>query len=197
MSNDLNARERIHNEAIKLFKQHGFDNTTVQQICDAANVSRRTFYYHYDSKDRILSDVNDNVGMKAEKLIDSIILKKSNTGMLWEIMYAYVANAVDMGGELTLQVYLSGFKYDKEVGYPQNTSMFKTAAAIIKAAQDAGEISNRAGAEDVAYALYNSLRGVTITWAASRESFNLSDYYLKVFNVILGADYTPEAREHG
>jgi AcrR family transcriptional regulator len=45
------TRARIVDAAIDLFHQHGFDDTTMDDIAMAAGVSRRTVYRHFPSKD--------------------------------------------------------------------------------------------------------------------------------------------------
>ncbi|MBF6339372.1 TetR family transcriptional regulator [Nocardia abscessus] len=44
------VRRELVDAALRLFERHGFEQTTVQQIADAARVSRRTFHRHFPSK---------------------------------------------------------------------------------------------------------------------------------------------------
>ena len=43
--------------AARLFETHGYDATSVQEIIDAAQVSKGTFYHHFQSKQEILDAV--------------------------------------------------------------------------------------------------------------------------------------------
>ena len=190
----VNTKEKIRDEAIKLFKEHGYNNVTIMQICEASGITKRAFYYHYKSKDQLISGVTDSMGMKAEQLISAMVNQKSNVGILWEIMNTYSRNAIDMGRDLTMQLYISEFKIGEEGQYPQSAYTFSTAVQIIENAQNSSEISSTSKAWDLAFALYNAFRGVTITWAASNGDFDLSAYYLKLFNVILGVNYAPDIK---
>lgn len=44
---------RIEDVATQLFLQHGYDNVTLEQICEGAHVSRRTFFNYFQSKDHV------------------------------------------------------------------------------------------------------------------------------------------------
>jgi AcrR family transcriptional regulator len=48
------TRARIADAALNLFVERGYDETTLDDIADAADVSRRTIFAYYDSKEEIL-----------------------------------------------------------------------------------------------------------------------------------------------
>ncbi|HWP96144.1 MAG TPA: TetR/AcrR family transcriptional regulator [Syntrophomonadaceae bacterium] len=48
------TRKRIMTVAIDLFKQQGFDETTVDQIANAADVAKCTIYNHFSEKEAII-----------------------------------------------------------------------------------------------------------------------------------------------
>jgi AcrR family transcriptional regulator len=50
------TRKRILKEALQLFKRNGYEQTTMETIAEAAEVSPRTLYRYFLSKDLILLD---------------------------------------------------------------------------------------------------------------------------------------------
>ena len=48
------TRSRLSREAIDLFERQGFATTTVDQICAAAEVSQRTFFRYFATKEAVL-----------------------------------------------------------------------------------------------------------------------------------------------
>jgi AcrR family transcriptional regulator len=62
----IQTRETIQREAYRLFEQNGYDNTTVEQIADAAEVSPSTFFRYFPSKELVLmADDLDRVTVEA------------------------------------------------------------------------------------------------------------------------------------
>lgn len=60
------TRAAIQKEALRLFKEQGYDATTIEQIAEAAEVSPSTFFRYFPTKeDVVLYDVLDPVLLKA------------------------------------------------------------------------------------------------------------------------------------
>lgn len=55
------ARERLAGAAFAMFAAHGFDETTVEEITDAAGVSRRTFFRHFPTKEDVIFPDHDRL----------------------------------------------------------------------------------------------------------------------------------------
>jgi len=49
------TRRRLRDAIIELIIEYGYDNITIQQITDRADLSRATFYLHYRDKDELLA----------------------------------------------------------------------------------------------------------------------------------------------
>lgn len=55
----LATRQRISDAATGLFMEHGFDKVTVDQIAEAAAVSRMTVFNHFSRKEDMIFDLDD------------------------------------------------------------------------------------------------------------------------------------------
>lgn len=86
------TRERIRREAYRLFAEHGYEATTVDQIADAAEISSSTFFRYFPTKeDVVIQDEYDPALADAirsrpagEPIVDAILgsLKGSLGAML-------------------------------------------------------------------------------------------------------------------
>ncbi|MBB4825432.1 AcrR family transcriptional regulator [Sporosarcina luteola] len=57
MDNNTSKREEILQIALQLFLEKGYENTTINNIIQAANVSKGGMYHHFKSKEEILDVV--------------------------------------------------------------------------------------------------------------------------------------------
>lgn len=51
-------KEKITEQSIQLFEEKGFSHTSIQDIADALNVTKGTFYYYFSSKEQLLMDIH-------------------------------------------------------------------------------------------------------------------------------------------
>ncbi len=57
MTNDLTTRERIRIEAAALFRNKGFNGTSMADLAAAVGISKSSLYHHFPSKQALLSEI--------------------------------------------------------------------------------------------------------------------------------------------
>jgi AcrR family transcriptional regulator len=84
------ARTRLVliNEAIDLCLRHGYENTTIEQISEAADISPRTFNRYFASKDAVFIAVLDDL---ANEIVAELVAHPSALGPLEELRAAHMA----------------------------------------------------------------------------------------------------------
>ena len=68
------TRTLIFTSALELFRQHGFDATTMQAIATHAGVVKSAAYYYFPSKDSFIQGYYENVQTEQERLCNQIFL---------------------------------------------------------------------------------------------------------------------------
>ena len=56
MGRSEGTRQRLQEEAIRLFSERGFDEVTVEEVARAAGVSHMTFFRHFPTKEAVVLD---------------------------------------------------------------------------------------------------------------------------------------------
>src|SRR6476620_12280489 len=65
------VRDAIWDAAVNLFSEKGFDETTVDDIAQAAGVSRRSFFRYFSSKSDLMGQDIDTFGTALTNAIDA------------------------------------------------------------------------------------------------------------------------------
>jgi AcrR family transcriptional regulator len=69
-------RNRMLREAVRLFAERGFDATAVQDIVEAAHVTKGAFYYHFASKSDLLYEIHVGFMMVAHRGAAEILARR-------------------------------------------------------------------------------------------------------------------------
>ncbi len=99
--NKLRRREQITDAALRLFAERGFDGATIDEIADAAEVSRRTFFRYFARKEDVLLDWKQRT---AQELRDALAVRPSHEAPIDAVHGALAAVAADYSArpDLTL-----------------------------------------------------------------------------------------------
>ncbi|MBR0819004.1 TetR/AcrR family transcriptional regulator [Bradyrhizobium liaoningense] len=73
------TRERLTRAAMALFLERGFEATTIDDIATAADVSRRSFFHYFASKEDVVSAWQEGA---ATALVAEIVARPANESML-------------------------------------------------------------------------------------------------------------------
>lgn len=89
----LATRTAVLEAAQRLFALHGYENTTVRAIADAAGVTERTFYRYFDGKEGLLAE--EAIDWTA-KLCDAIRKRPQAEGPYIAVQNAMIAVAREL-----------------------------------------------------------------------------------------------------
>jgi len=98
------TRQRIFKAAVTLFRQRGFEATTVDEITERADVAKGTFFNYFPRKDAILAYLSEERLLVLEENAETIFAaEKPAREKLIEI-YALAASAYEEDRELSRYV---------------------------------------------------------------------------------------------
>ncbi len=93
-------KENILKTSKKLILEKGFIETSVTDICNEANIGRKTFYNYYKNKEQLAMDIAFNLGV--DEKVYEFEIKDEQTG--FELLHDYLHQLYDQ--VLSNHVYL-------------------------------------------------------------------------------------------
>lgn len=182
---DTPMKIALLNCAIDLFKKNGYKKVTINQICEAAGISKTTFYYHYSSKESLISDFYSQVNLYAKENLASILSADSYVEQLWSICEMYMKPFEDVGSAIVKELLYINFGNDNLAIAPEDIYLKDVMISIIQRAKESGQVQNPASAEKIFESLTYTLDGVSFIWATKDGKFNLTEKSREAFDIHL------------
>lgn len=91
----------IIDASIALFKAHGYENVSVNDICAKAGIARSTFYLTFSGKKDIIAKMLSNVRLNQDEFFSDFITAKNDFERMWIICCRYLDVAEANGPEVT------------------------------------------------------------------------------------------------
>src|ERR1700674_544539 len=160
-------RERLFRAALALFAQKGFVETTVEDITEAADVGKGTFFNYFPSKDHILLAFGE---MQLSKLEAAIEIARRAGEPMPEFLRSL---GVRMTQEPTrnpaiiralLQAYLSTTPV-RAAMMDLQSRVHTLHTQMIQLGQDRGEIRSDLPASDIAHVFRQTIFGTLLIWS--------------------------------
>src|SRR5229473_1526344 len=160
-------RERLFRAALTLFGKKGYAETTVQDITEAADVGKGTFFNYFPSKEHILLAFGEMQRSKLEAAIEMAqktgepmpeFLRSLGTRMTQEpARNPAIVRAL-------LQAYLSTTPV-REAMMDLQKRMHALLSQMIQLGQDRGEIRNDLPAAEIAHVFRQTIFGTLLIWS--------------------------------
>ena len=160
-------RERLFRAALDLFARKGFAETTVEDITEAADLGKGTFFNYFPSKDHILLAFGE---MQLNKLESAIAMARQTNEPMPDFLRAL---GVRMTQEPTrnpsiiralLQAYLSTAPVREGMLDLQNR-VHALHTQMIQLGQDRGEIRKDLPAAEMAHVFRQTIFGTLLVWS--------------------------------
>src|SRR3954466_10191178 len=63
------TRHRIQDVALELFAEQGYEKTSLREIAEHLDVTKAALYYHFKTKEDILTSIVEDIGRPVDELI--------------------------------------------------------------------------------------------------------------------------------
>jgi AcrR family transcriptional regulator len=189
----ISTRMHILECAIDLFKESGFDNVTIKNICEKAEVAKSTFYYHYQTKEDLIKDFFKTIDINVEQMMQVLLADDDCLEQMWQIIELYYKRLLDAGIEITRMVYLKNLVQDKHILGAENAMAKELYLTLLRRAREKNVITNISSSNEELYlSLVYSLTGIAYLWCVQNGEFDILAECRRTFETVLG--YVPKMK---
>ena len=165
----IEIRGRIEDAAYLLFKAQGIEDTSIEQICEEADVARRTFYGYFPNKHALLGGLGvSRLYSQSEPMLQQLMSNFSTTKARLEAMIDYIesnfAGYEDVDRHLILlapTTLANNTEQQREIG----NSAIASFTRLILAGQESGDARTEFSPEILASMIVGTLNTLTTSWA--------------------------------
>jgi AcrR family transcriptional regulator len=155
--------------AIELFGGQGYDSSTIEQICERADVSRQTFYSYYPSKAHLLSALSELSAIKAPQHLISEAQAHSDNALqqllsFIESIESNMRNSTALERTLRRELIRYVDKFDASAAARWSYTG-QALADIIKTGQREQQISDQYDAIFLAEMIAGTVNSIAIHWS--------------------------------
>lgn len=159
-------RERICEETVKLISIHGIDGTTIDAICDCADIAKKTFYNYYSAKHDLMLDIcNSQLLSRTDVLVKEAMSKRQGLSDRLNYIFTVMKDRNQSAGllERELITYLvSGLAANINDGASQLSFMNECFAELFRDNSD--EIKQGLDPEFCAELTVGAVNAMTLNW---------------------------------
>jgi AcrR family transcriptional regulator len=145
-SKSARTRQRLLDAGARLFSEHGYRNTRLSDIADAAGIQTGSIYYHFASREELVAEIlrlgMENAWSHVREAVDALAPDATPIDRLGVAIRAHVAVVLDISdyasahsrivGEVPDEVRREHFEHQRAYGAYWNE--------LFEAARDAGEL---------------------------------------------------------
>jgi AcrR family transcriptional regulator len=165
------TRLRLFRCALQLFADHGFPNVTVEDITEAADVGKGTFFNYFESKDHVLGVMAE---IQLGKVREAVTLAESGKQTIHSVLHHLFFRVGEEPGRSPdlARALISSFLASAGVRQLIHRNLSegrKLLARVVVMGQKRGEIDSRLKKEKVAIQFQQAFMGTLLLWSLQGE----------------------------
>jgi AcrR family transcriptional regulator len=168
----IETRERIYRAALEIFARRGYLDTTVEDITEAADVGKGTFFNYFPTKEHVLATYGDERVAAIERSLQNVRTAKRSVRAALKELATDLAGQSAESPDLLRSIFAAHLSCAPVRAELQNRLQRarRLLAEIVAIGQKRGEIRCDRSAADLARLTQLIFMGVTIAWALNPDS---------------------------
>jgi AcrR family transcriptional regulator len=166
------TRDRLYRAALALFAERGFLETTVEDITEAADVGKGTFFNYFPTKEHILAEFGGQRTAAVERALQKARTTKGPVLAVFRELIGDAVGQADKSAALLRAIFAAHASCTsvREELIKRSHLGRRILAQIFLLAQERGEIRRDIPATALARITQRIFMGVTMSWAIKPES---------------------------
>ena len=167
----------ILDNAKTLFKQYGYESTTLADISKASGFSTGSIVNFFHSKEGLLLEISSEMSSISFDLSNLDVKAHDPYKYLMDFLIRYAVSWETLGLDLTKQVYKSFSKafLNKDEKTFKHMPAYSSMETFIMAAQQAGTFDTSISAVEASAYIITVCRGLVYEWCLFDGSYSLSE----------------------
>lgn len=178
------SKEDIKERALELFLEKGYNQVTVNDICDSLNISKPTFYKHVNAKETLILDLYDRTIQNILSDTYHFIEVDTHYEQLLIVFKRLIEDTTKYGTDLFSQMLISNLN-ENHHSMDMRPQLTKLCTVIIEKAQQKKEILNIGDPAALYRSIAYAFSGYELTWCMYKGDFHWEEEFFETLNCIL------------
>jgi AcrR family transcriptional regulator len=179
------TRERLFRAALRLFAEQGFAETTVEDITNAADVGKGTFFNYFPSKEHILIAFSDMQLSKLQATVDQMRARPEPMRSFFRAMTLRMTEEPSKAPDVVralLQANLSSSSV-RTVMRERSARAEELLTQLVQIGQERGEFRRDVPALELAQVFRQTIFGTLLMWSLHGDA-SLSDRIERALEIL-------------
>lgn len=199
MARRENTKGKIARTAWKLFREKGYENTTIDDIISESGTSKGSFYHYFAGKDELLSSLSSIFDEKYEEILQTLDPEMDSYEKL-----LYLCREVHGMIEQEIPIDLLAFMYASQVTkkgdkhlVDQNRFYYKMINQLVDEGQRRGQITRSMPFYEIAQLYVIAERALVYDYCISDGSYSLLEMTQKMMPLLFGGVHIQKEKTDG
>lgn len=188
------TRQRIYESAMELFGERGFDNVTIEEICEAADIAKATYFLHFKTKASLIFEST----ARLTELLRKELAKPSKSARkdlerVTHLMIERWGERREVMEAMTREVLATPVS---EIGaQPENAEFIQLYVEIFRRGQKSGELRKDVLPELAALSFFATASSIAAVHAQKMPGADLGPFIDQFLNMVFDGLVNPATRK--
>lgn len=178
------GRDRVYRAAIALFVARGFDNTTMDDIAEQADVARATVFNYFQRKTAFLDEW---AARRRQRALSAVRAEHLSDRPLPEILARYMTELAKVSSETRAETVALMNASVESTNLLRNPHLARELTGFVAKARQTGEVRASVDPEQAGLMVATTYFAILTRWVSDDvEPFDLAEKLLQAVDIICG-----------